>query len=61
LRKAREHLQRPGKIEQCQIGEDDKADITGEEGHLCPFVLKRERNPIGDTAMPSYAEPYTQE
>src|SRR5260370_41882051 len=49
LRKARERLQRAGKIEQCQIGEDDKADI--EERHFCrPFVLKRERNPVAGTA-----------
>src|SRR5258708_10994365 len=49
LRKAREHLQRPGKIEQCQIGENDKADLEARHFYR-PFVLKRERNPAGDTA-----------
>src|SRR5262249_21565668 len=50
LRQPRQDLLRTGEVELCQVRENDKADI--EERHaLAPFVLKRERNSVGEAAI----------
>ena len=48
--KPRQHLQRTGEVELRQIREDHKTDV--ERGHAwSPFVLKRDRNSVGEAAI----------
>src|SRR4029450_9867686 len=50
LGQARQNLLRPCKVELRQVREDDKADVEERHG-WAPFVLKRDRNSLGEAAI----------